>query len=86
MTADRPPADDPEIDALAARRRDLDLDDLRFENARLKSSIAERQAEIELLSNRLGMLQAQLAGPSRIKIWRSTLRALRALRVVLRRG
>ena len=70
---------------LAARRLALDLDDLRFENARLKTSIAERQAEIEALSARLGLLQAQLERLHRISTWSSMLFKPKALRMLLRR-
>lgn len=75
----------PDEAGLAARRLSLDLEDLRFENARLKVSIAERQAEIEALSTRLGLLQAQIAGLHRVKAWTLKLRRLGPLRLLLRR-
>lgn len=58
------PDGDPEAhggaDALL-RRLELDNDDLRAENIRLKGSIGERQDEIVELGERVGRLHAELA-------------------------
>jgi len=64
--------------ALKLRRLELEIEDLRFENARLKGSIGEKQDEIMALSDRLGQLQ-------RSKVWRRRLRRLNPLRLILRR-
>ena len=51
----------PEQEALRLRRLELDNDDLRAENARLKGSIGERQDEILALGERVARLHAELA-------------------------
>jgi FtsZ-binding cell division protein ZapB len=66
------------------RRLELDIEDLRFENARLKGSIAEKQDEIMALSDRLGHLQMLLHRRWRTRL-RNRLRPLKPLRVLLRR-
>lgn len=69
---------------LRLRRLELDLEDLRFENARLKSSIGEKQDEIMALSDRLGHLQMLLDTRRRTMLW-NRLRRLSPLRAMLRR-
>ncbi len=76
--------DGPEGAALRLRRLELDNDDLRAENARLKGSIAEKQDEIMALGERLGQLQARLDTVHRVAAW-GRLRRLNPLRAVLRR-
>lgn len=51
----------PERETPRLRRLELDNDDLRAENARLKGSIGERQDEILALGERVGRLHAELA-------------------------
>ncbi|WP_237478697.1 hypothetical protein [Lichenibacterium dinghuense] len=63
------------------RRLELDLADLRAENARLKGSIAQRQEEIVRLGERLAVLQKRLAPVHRAAAWPP----LRRLRAMLRR-
>ena len=63
------------------RRLRLDNEDLRFECARLKSSVAQAQAEIFALSERNGMLQRRLERLYRFAPWRS----IHVIRAVLRR-
>lgn len=75
---------DGEDAALRFRRLELDNDDLRAENARLKGSIAEKQDEILALGERLGQLQARLDTVHRVAAW-GRLRRLNPLRAVLRR-
>ena len=58
-----------EAAALRLRRLELDLDDLRAENARLKGSILQRQEEIVRLGERLAGLQARLAPVHRVAAW-----------------
>ena len=58
-----------ETTALRIRRLELDLDDLRAENARLKGSIAQRQDEIVRLGERLAGLQARLIPVQRVAGW-----------------
>ncbi len=70
--------------ALRLRRLELDLEDLRFENARLKGSIGEKQDEIMALSDRLGHLQMLLDTRRRTMLW-DWLRRLKPLRVLMRR-
>ena len=70
--------------ALRLRRLELDNDDLRAENARLKGSIAQKQEEIILLGERLGQLQARLDTVHRVAAW-GRLRRLNPLRALLRR-
>ncbi len=76
--------DGPEGAVLRLRRLELDNDDLRAENARLKGSIAEKQDEILALGERLGQLQARLDTVHRVAAW-GRLRRLNPLRAVLRR-
>ena len=71
-------------EALRVRRLELDNDDLRAENARLKGSIAQKQDEIMALGERLGQLVARLDKLHRVAAW-SRLRKLNPLRLVLRR-
>ena len=53
--------DEDRVDAtLRMRRLELDIEDLRFENDRLKASMAEKQDEIMTLSDRLGVLLRRL--------------------------
>lgn len=82
MTADRGGAD--EAAALRLRRLELDLDDLRAENARLKGSIGEKQDEIVGLGERLAVLQRRLDKIHRMAAW-GRLRRLNPLRGLLRR-
>ena len=70
--------------ALRLRRLELDVEDLRFENARLKASIGEKQDEIMALSDRLGQLQRLLDTPRWVTVW-TRLRRLNPLRAILRR-
>lgn len=70
--------------ALRIRRLELDLDDLRAENARLKGSIAQRQDEIVRLGELLAVFQKRLAPVQRVAAWGPVWR-LRRLRAVLRR-
>ncbi len=81
-TAAAQPPSAPE--ALRVRRLELDNDDLRAENARLKGSIAQKQDEIMALGERLGQLVARLDKLHRVAAW-SRLRKLNPLRLVLRR-
>ena len=79
----------PELDpreeaALRLRRLELDNDDLRVENARLKASILQRQEEIAALGERLGQLKARLDKLHRVAAW-SRLRKLNPMRTILRR-
>lgn len=78
----RPPLD--EATALRVRRLELDNDDLRAENARLKGSIAQKQDEILVLGERLGQLQARLDTVHRVAAW-GRLRRLNPLRALMRR-
>ena len=78
----RPPLD--EATALRVRRLELDNDDLRVENARLKGSIAQKQEEILVLGERLGQLQARLDTVHRVAAW-GRLRRLNPLRALMRR-
>lgn len=71
-------------ESLRVRRLELDNDDLRAENARLKGSIAQKQDEIMALGERLGQLVARLDKLHRVAAW-SRLRKLNPLRLVLRR-
>ncbi len=73
-----------EATALRLRRLELDADDLRAENARLKASILQKQEEIVLLGERLGQLKARLDTVHRVAAW-SRLRKLNPLRSILRR-
>ncbi len=73
-----------EATALRIRRLELDADDLRAENARLKASILQKQEEIVLLGERLGQLKARLDTVHRVAAW-SRLRKLNPLRSILRR-
>ena len=82
MTGEVPEAD--EAAALRLRRLELDNDDLRAENARLKGSIAQKQDEVLALGERLGQLQARLDTVHRVAAW-SRLRRLNPLRSLLRR-
>ena len=76
--------DDVRADAtLAIRRLKLDIEDLRFENERLKASMAEKQDEIMTLSDRLGMLQARLDRLHRVAAW-GRLRRLNPIRLFAR--
>ena len=70
---------------LARRRLELDLEDLRFENARLRASVAERQAEIAALSERLGKLQAQVEGRRHVRLRKLAANRLSSLGLLLRR-
>ncbi len=70
--------------ALRIRRLELDNDDLRAENARLKGSILQKQDEILVLGERLGQLKARLDTVHRMAAW-SRLRKLNPLRTILRR-
>ena len=71
--------------ALVLCRLRLDIDDLRFENDRLKASVAEKQQEIVVLSERLGLLQARLDRLHRLTAWSVHLRRFGPLRLLLRR-
>lgn len=73
-----------EATALRLRRLELDNDDLRAENARLKGSILQKQDEIFVLGERLGQLKARLDTVHRVAAW-SRLRKLNPLRSILRR-
>ena len=76
--------DDVRADAtLAIRRLKLDIEDLRFENERLKASMAEKQDEIMTLSDRLGVLQARLDRLHRVAAW-GRLRRLNPIRLFAR--
>ena len=80
-----PDAADPrEAAALRLRRLELDNDDLRAENARLKASILQKQEEIVALGERLGQLKARLDTVHRVAAW-SRLRRLNPVRTILRR-
>ena len=68
---------------LRMRRLELDIDDLRFENDRLKASMAEKQDEIMTLSDRLGVLQARLDRLHRVAAW-GRLRRLNPVRLFVR--
>ena len=68
---------------LRMRRLELDIDDLRFENERLKASMAEKQDEIMTLSDRLGVLQARLDRLHRVAAW-GRLRRLNPVRLFAR--
>ncbi len=68
---------------LKMRRLELDIDDLRFENERLKASMAEKQDEIMTLSDRLGVLQARLDRLHRVAAW-GRLRRLNPVRLFAR--
>ena len=68
---------------LAMRRLELDIEDLRFENERLKASMAEKQDEIMTLSDRLGVLQARLDRLHRVAAW-GRLRRLNPVRLIAR--
>ena len=68
---------------LAMRRLKLDIEDLRFENERLKASMAEKQDEIMTLSDRLGVLQARLDRLHRVAAW-GRLRRLNPIRLFAR--
>jgi predicted RNase H-like nuclease (RuvC/YqgF family) len=73
-----------EATALRIRRLELDNDDLRAENARLKASILQKQEEIVMLGERLGQLKARLDTVHRMAAW-SRLRKLNPMRALLRR-
>ena len=73
-----------EAAALRLRRLELDNDDLRAENARLKASILQKQEEIVALGERLGQLKARLDTVHRVAAW-SRLRRLNPVRTILRR-
>ena len=73
-----------EAAALRERRLELDNDDLRAENARLKASILQKQEEIVTLGERLGQLTARLDTVHRVAAW-SRLRRLNPMRAILRR-
>jgi predicted RNase H-like nuclease (RuvC/YqgF family) len=73
-----------EATALRIRRLELDNDDLRAENARLKGSILQKQDEIIALGERLGQLKARLDKVHRMAAW-SRLRKLNPMRAILRR-
>ncbi len=79
---DRKDADCPDA-TLAMRRLKLDIEDLRFENERLKASMAEKQDEIMTLSDRLGVLQARLDRLHRVAAW-GRLRRLNPVRLFAR--
>ncbi len=80
-----PPDLDPrEAAALRLSRLELDNDDLRVENARLKASILQKQEEIAALGERLGQLKARLDKLHRVAAW-SRLRKLNPMRTILRR-
>ncbi len=64
---------------LRLRRLELDIEDLGFENARLKGSIGEKQDEIMALSDRLGQMQLLLEARQRGKVWGRLRRLLRAM-------
>ena len=49
---------------LRIRRLELDIEDLRFENERLKASMAEKQDEIMTLSDRLGRFAGAARSPA----------------------
>ena len=68
---------------LGMRRLQLDIEDLRFENERLKASMAEKQDEIMTLSDRLGVLQARLDRLHRVAAW-GRIRRLNPLRLLVR--
>lgn len=58
-----------EAAALRLRRLELDNEDLRAENSRLKLSILQRQEEVAALGERLGQLQARLDALHRVAAW-----------------
>ena len=68
---------------LEMRRLALDIEDLRFENERLKASMIEKQDEIMTLSERLGVLQARLDRLHRVAAW-GRLRRLNPVRLIAR--
>lgn len=70
---------------LVTRRLRLDIEDLRFENARLKASIAARQDEIVALSERLGRLQAEAEARHHARLWTFATSRLASLSLLLRR-
>ena len=78
----RAPADDE--GALRLRRLELDNDDLRAENARLKASMLQKQEEIVMQGERLLQLKARLDTVHRVAAW-GRLRRLNPLRSILRR-
>jgi hypothetical protein len=73
-----------EATALKLRRLELDNDDLRAENARLKASILQKQEEIIALGERLVQLKARLDTVHRVAAW-SRLRKLIPIRAILRK-
>ena len=75
---------DGEAEALRVRRLELDNEDLRAENARLKLSILQRQEEVAMLGERLGQLQMRLDRLHRAAAW-TRLARLNPLRGMLRR-
>ena len=85
MTAEPPRSNEEPGDAITLRRLRLDLEDLRFENARLKTSIAERQDEILALSERLETLHTRVSRVHRVTAWILHLRRFSPLRLLLRR-
>ena len=68
---------------LRLRRLELDIEDLRFENGRLKASMVQKQDEIMTLSDRLGVLQARLDRLHRVAAW-GRLRRLNPVRLFAR--
>ena len=74
---------DPDL-ALRLSRLELDNDDLRAENDRLKGSIGQKQQEIMALAERLGQLQGRLDTVHRVAAW-SQLRRWSPVRALLRR-
>ncbi len=70
--------------ALRIRRLELDIEDLRAENARLKGSIAQRQDEIVRLGERLAGLQRRVAPLQRAAAW-TRLRRFLPVGAILRR-
>ena len=78
------PGDDDRAEAtLKMRRLELDIEDLRFENERLKASMTEKQNEIMTLSDRLGVLQARLDRLHRVAAW-GRIRRLNPVRLFAR--
>ncbi len=74
----------PETDTLRWRRLELDNDDLRLENARLKASIAEKQDEIIRLGERLGRQELRLHKLDKA-VTLTGLRRIKPLWAILRR-
>ena len=74
---------DPADAVLRTRRLELDIEDLRFENDRLKASMVEKQDEIMTLSDRLGVLQARLDRLHRVAAW-GRIRRLNPVRLFAR--